>query len=346
MKRILVRAPNWIGDQIMAYPFYRTLRARYPGAWISVVCTEWVKDIQFKGSVDEVVVLPKRKGDSIFKTIWTLIAFSVFLRKKGPWDLGISLPNSFGAALMMVLAGVRIRRGYDADARGFLLQERLEFPQDSSTHRAQAYLGLLPGQAPDFEGQEYWHRSGEWSFDPYVHWPEIEPIEPPEGAYFIVAPGATADSRRWTSEQFADLIESLMARHGMKAVVVGGAAEKVIAGALFRRGVQIEDFTGKGWVAAHWKLFRGARFTVCNESGLAHVAALCGSRVQIVCGAADPRRTKPIGPGAVQVKVNPVECWPCERNLCKFDDHRKNACLKGIHPAHVLEEIESGFLES
>lgn len=346
MKRILVRAPNWIGDQIMAYPFYRELRARNPSAWIAVVCTEWVQDIQFRGFVDEVLVLPRRKGDSLFRTILTLIRFSSHLKKRGPWDLGISLPNSFGAALLFLLSGVATRRGYDADARGWLLQERLEFPRDSSTHRAQAYLGLLPGPVPPYEGQEFWHRSGEFSFDPYVHWPEVEPLEPPEGAYFILAPGATADSRRWTVEQFADLTESLMARHGLKAVVVGGSAEKEIAATLFRRGVQIEDYTGKGWVAAHWKLFRGARFTVCNESGLAHVAALCGSRVQIVCGAADPRRTRPIGPGAVQVKVNPLDCWPCERNLCRFEDSRKNRCLKGIHPAHVLEEIENGFLES
>lgn len=345
MKRILVRAPNWIGDQVMAYPFYKELRIRNPGAWIAVVCTEWVKDIQFKGCVDEVIVLPRRKADSLFTTVLTLFRFSRQLRGKGPWDLGITLPNSFGAALLFFLSGVRIRRGYDADARGFLLRERLPFPSDRSTHRAEAYLRLLPAPAANYPGEEYWHRSGEFAFDPYLHWPEIEPIEPPEGAYFIVAPGATADSRRWTPEQFADLIESLMARHGLKAVVVGGNAEREIAAQLFRRGVQIDDFTGRGWVAAHWKLFRGARFTVCNESGLAHVAALCGSRVQIVCGAADPRRTKPIGPGAVQVKVNPVDCWPCERNLCRFEDQRKNRCLKGIHPAHVLEEVESGFLD-
>ena len=347
MKRILVRAPNWIGDQIMAYPFYRQLRSAYPDAWIGVVCTEWVRDIQFRGLIDEVFVLPRGKTDSVVKTFFKLLRFSKKLRKKGPWDLGVSLPNSFGAALLLLLSGVKRRRGYIADARGFLLNEGIGFDPSSVTHRAQAYLGLLAREGGfEFEGQEYWTKSGETEFDPYVHWQEIEPIEPPDGAYFIIAPGSNADSRRWTASQFADLIELMIAKHQMRAVVVGGKAEKEIAAALFKRGITILDYTGRGWVAAHWKLFRNATFTVCNDSGLAHVAALCGSRVQLVWGAGDPKRTRPIGPGRVQIKVNPVDCWPCERNSCLYQGSRRNQCLKGIEPAAILGEVENGFIFS
>ena len=183
-------------------------------------------------------------------------------------------------------------------------------------------------------------------FDPIKYWPDIVPIEPPRVPYFVVAPGATADSRRWPIDRFSDFIETTIEKYGFKAIVVGGKAEKEIASQLFRRGVAIEDYTGRGWVAAHWKLFKEAKFTICNESGLAHVAALCGSNVQIVCGAADPRRTRPIGPGKVQVRINPVECWPCEKNVCTFQDERKNQCLMGISAPQVLEEVENGFLSS
>jgi ADP-heptose:LPS heptosyltransferase len=329
----------------MAFPFYHTLRQCYPNAWIGVVCTEWVKDIQFKGLVDEVFVLPKQRGEPLWKSVLNLWNFSKQVKSKGPWDLGISLPNSFGAALLLRLAGVKRRRGYVADARGFLLNEKMDFNHDSSVHRAQAYLNLLkPEGLPEFEGQEFWFKSGEFSFDPFTYWPEVVPLEPPEEPFFIVAPGATADSRRWTAEQFAGLISSVAPRHGLKVAVVGGSAEKAIAAELIHLGLPVIDYTGRGWVSAHWKLFKSARFTLCNESGLAHVAALCGSRVQIVCGAADPRRTKPIGPGAVQVKVNPVSCWPCEKNVCRFEGEQKNQCLKGIFPRHVEEEIENAFL--
>ncbi len=344
MKRILIRAPNWIGDQVLAFPFYRMLREHYPDAWIAVICTDWVKDIQFRTLVDEVLILPKRKEDNWFQALRKIWDFAKFIRHKGHWDLGISLPNSFGSALLLYLAGAVKRRGYLTDLRGLLLTEKLPWKPGHEIHRSQAYLNLLSIEGlPRFEARDYWENSLEKTFDPIRYWPDIVPIEPPKSPYFIVAPGATADSRRWTADQFVAFIKKASDVYGLKAVVVGGNAEKAIAAHFYKKGVPIEDFTGRGWVAAHWKLFRNARFTLCNESGLAHVAALCGSPIQIVCGAADPRRTKPIGPGAVQVKVNPIACWPCERNVCQFQDERKNQCLAGITPEDLFEEVKNGF---
>ena len=345
MKRILVRSPNWIGDQILAYPFYRLLRVAYPHAWIAVVCTEWVRDLQFKGLVDEVFVIPRKKDDSLWNSFQTIRSFAKRVKQNGPWDLSIALPNSFGAALLLFLAGAKKRRGYDTDARGFLLTQKIKWNPDPNHHRSQTYVNLLePEGKPSFSIRKYWEESGETTFDPIRYWPDIVPIEPPDEDYFLVAPGATAESRRWSVDQFSDLIEKIQEKHGFKAMIIGGKAERDIALQLMKRGLNVEDYTAKGWVSAHWRLFRQTQFTVCNESGLAHVAALCGSKVHIVCGAADPKRTQPIGPGKVQVTVNPVECWPCERNVCQFVDSRRIQCLKGISPEQVLQEIEVGFL--
>jgi len=343
MKRILVRAPNWIGDQILAYPFYRMLRDRHPKAWITVVCPESVQDIQFKGLIDEVLILPKKRSGQTLRSYWKLFRFARFLKRKGPWDLSILLPNSFGSALVFRLAGARARRGYIADARGFLLNEGIAF--DPSVHRSESYLRLLtPEGGAGFEAVDFWVKGPERDFDPYVRWPEAEAVEPPEDRYFIVAPGSNAEARRWDISRFAELMEELASRRRLLPVVVGGPRERALAEALKKRGIRFEDHTGKGTVASLWKLFQRAEFAVCNDSGLAHVAALCGCPVQIVWGAGDPKRTRPIGPAPVQLKIHPVECWPCERNGCRFEDERRNQCLKGIRPGHILEEIENGYL--
>jgi len=292
--------------------------------------------------VDEIFVLPKRKGDSLFKSAKVIFEFSRKIKAQGPWDLGLTLPNSFGSALILFLAHVQVKRGFDTDARGFLLNERVHWNPSHEIHRAQAYLNLLPeeGGAPDKTELKI------PDFDPIRDWPSSDPVEPPHDPYFIIAPGATAESRRWPAEKFADLITKMNSLYTLKAVVIGGTAEREIASFLLKKGIAIEDYTGRGSVASLWKIFRNAKFTVCNESGLAHVASLCGSKVQIVCGAADPRRTRPLGPGKVQVKFNPVECWPCEKNTCMFQDERRNQCLEGITAADILEEVESGFLSS
>ena len=345
MRRILVRAPNWIGDQILAYPFFRVLRERYPRAWISVVCSEWVKDIQFKGLVDEIFVLPRKRSEASFRSAWKLFRFARFLKSKGPWDLAITLPNSFGSALIFRLAGAKRRRGYIADARGFLLNEGIKFDPKVSLHRSNAYLRLLDleGASP-FEGVDFWVKGSESFFDPYVRWPEVQPFEVPDEPYFVIAPGSNAESRRWSTDSFGELIAKILLKRRLIPVIVGGKAEQVIAEDLRKRGLPILDFTGKGTVAAHWKLFKLASFAVCNDSGLAHVAALCGCPVQIVWGAGDPKRTHPIGPGKVRVSVNPVDCWPCERNTCALKGEKQNLCLKGITPAHILKEVDHDLL--
>lgn len=340
MKRILVRAPNWIGDQVMAYPFFAQLRKSYPQAWIGVVCTEWVKDIQFKGYVDELFILPKFGKKSLFNSLKSIRRIAAVLKEKGPWDMGILLPNSFGSALLFYLAGVTSIRGYLTDARGFFLTEKMEWNPDPNIHRADTYLRLLkPEGLLHSNAVEYLKK-----FDPVKHWPEVIPLDPPKERYVVIAPGATADSRRWSTEKFALLIKKINDQWGYRAVVVGGPAEKYIAEEFEKSELPIVNYVGKGSVSALWKVFQNAQFVVCNESGLAHIAALCGSKVQIICGAADPKRTKPIGPGPVHVLTNPsVSCWPCEKNVCQFQDERKNQCHQGISPGKVIDTISGGF---
>jgi len=340
MKRILVRAPNWIGDQVMAYPFFLQLKKSYPQAWIGVVCTEWVKDVQFRGLVDEVFVLPKFKKRSFINSYKSIRRVAEELKQKGPWDMGFLLPNSFGSALLFYLANVGIIRGYKTDLRGFFLQEKLNWNSDPSIHRADTYLNILKNQGDDFDpAKEYFSK-----FDPVRQWPEVVPFEVPRERYVVIAPGATANSRRWSTSKFSELVDQIHKKWGYRTVVVGGQAEKSIAEEFIKKGQPVIDFTGKGSVSSLWKIFQNSQFIVCNESGLAHVASLCGGRVQIICGAADPQRTKPAGPGPVQVLTNPsVSCWPCEKNVCQFQDNRKNQCHEGIQASQVIAKIEDEF---
>ncbi len=360
--RILVRAPNWIGDQVMAYPFFYFLRKRYPRATITSVCVPWVQDLQFRNLVDEVVVVqpPLAHERSLWSRFRSLERVSTELRRRGPWDLGISLPNSLGTAWTLWRAGVRQRRGYALEGRGLLLNDAREWPELRNPalqrHRVQAYVDLLAderGPAPDVRG--FWGTPPENELDPWTPgeldrfpaataWPGVEPLEPPEEPYWVLAPGATADSRRWTEDRFSALARRVAAETGWSGIIVGGPKEAPIASRLKEdRQARLRDWTARGPVTSLHQIFSNARFTVTNESGLAHVASLCGSPVQIVCGAADPRRTKPIGPGRVQVSVNAVECWPCEKNTCSQQGDRYLQCLKGIHERDVWDEISKGL---
>ena len=360
MKQILVRAPNWIGDQILAYPFFYYLRKAFPKAVITSACVEWVKEIQFKKQVDEVFVLPKSATASIKDRLAAVEEGARLLReKKIYYDLAISLPNSLSTAWFLYRSGAIRRRGYRGDGRRLFLNEALAWDPSPSRHRAQAFLDLLPEPyKPKLPASEFWGIlpdneldpgiPGELeNFDAALEWGSSQPremVEPPDEPYWVLAVGATAESRRWPISYFATLARLVSNELGWRGVIVGGAKEAPLAAQLGRDPtLKLRDYTAQGPVSGLWKVFKNAKFTVTNESGLAHIAALCGSFVQIVCGAADPRRTQPIGPGKVQVAINPVECWPCERNVCSQEGDRKLACLMGISPESVLEEIKRGL---
>jgi ADP-heptose:LPS heptosyltransferase len=107
--------------------------------------------------------------------------------------------------------------------------------------------------------------------------------------------------------------------------------------------LRLEDWTDRGSVSSCWPVFQNAKFTLSNDSGLAHLASLCGSPVQIAWGAGNPKRTEPIGPGRVQVIFNPVSCWPCERNICFQPGEARLQCVKGITSEALWKEIQSGI---
>ena len=351
-ERILVRAPNWVGDQVLAFPFFHYLRKAYPRARIASVCVPWVADLQFSDLVDEVHVLHPPAKASLLARFAAVTRDGRALGGKGRWDLAISLPNSFSAAWLLYLSGATARRGYRAEGRSWLFTDAEPWNPDPGIHRSQAFVNLIPAPLrPSRPTREFWgirpangldpDRPGELDrFEPARSWPGADPVEPPHGPYWVLAPGSKAESRRWPLENYARLARRVADSTGWKGVIVGSAAETGLAADLCEdRSLGLRDFTARGPVTALWRVFGGARFTVSNESGLAHVASLCGSPVHIVCGAADPMRTRPLGPGPVEVSVNAVECWPCERNTCYQPADKKIQCLRGITPEAVWDSV-------
>jgi ADP-heptose:LPS heptosyltransferase len=320
-----------------------------------------VSSVQFRGQVNQVIEVDQGKEeDSAFQKFSRLRASADAVRKQGPWDLGVALPNSFSAAILLKMAGAKEILGYRSDARSFLLTHKMPWNSDPNVHRADAYRNLLTALKPELRAGfqkkrafEFWETEEdevvtpfradifpadkEWTSTP--HFPDT--IRAP---YWVLAPGATADSRRWPTDRFLALAKKLRDTFGWQGVIVGGPAERRLAQEMIQdTELGLIDLTASCSVGELWKIFRNAQLTVCNESGLSHVASLSGSNVHVVCGAADPRRTRPIGPGRVTISMNPVDCWPCERNVCLHTGLRKNECLEGISVERVQHEIESRF---
>ena len=254
----------------------------------------------------------------------------------------------------MFRAGAKERVGYEGDGRGLLLTRKLSARWLEQNHRADSYLSLLPNRAA-IRATDFWGEEAENELDPPVpgviprfpaekEWHLEKAVEPPIEPYWVLAPGSNAESRRWPVESYLTLAHRISSETKLRGVVIGGPSEATLADRLCDdRTLRLKNLTAQGSAASYWKVFRNAKLTVANDSGLAHIAALCGSPVQVIWGAGDPKRTEPIGPGKVRVIFNPIDCWPCEKNQCQRTTGAKLECLKGLSPDLVWKEIQSGF---
>ena len=134
----------------------------------------------------------------------------------------------------------------------------------------------------------------------------------PAGAFALVVPGGSAHrpEKRWPAERFAALA-GLLAARGTTPVLIGGAAEDSILGAIAGQApdaVNLGGRTGLGQVAA---LARRAACAVGNDTGPMHIAAAVGCPAVVLFGAAsDPKRSAPRGEAVTVLRRVPLAGLP------------------------------------
>ena len=120
MPRILVVAPNWIGDALMAQPLLARLRSRTPGAQIDVLAPGWVAPVVRRmAEVDDVIAVPFRHKALQLGSRWKTARD---LKARG-YDEAIVLPNSWKSALLPFFAGIPVSTGYLGEFRYGLLND-------------------------------------------------------------------------------------------------------------------------------------------------------------------------------------------------------------------------------
>jgi heptosyltransferase-2 len=317
--RILIRAPNWVGDVVMSLPALRDVRRSFPAARIEVLARPWVAGLyRAVGEVDDVRASGGLRADA--RAI------------RGAFDLAVLLPNSFGTALAVWMAGIPERWGYATDGRGWLLTRRARVPP-GVCGRSQVYYyrAMLAGVGLDTESPPdaslgcpaAWARRGAELLGGAGPWLGLNP-----GAFFGTA-------KRWIPERYAAVGDLVARRTGARVAIVGGAAERplgeAIAGAMVTRPLVLCGDTSLGelvGVLSHLRAF------VTNDSGPMHLAAALGVPLVAVFGPTDWRETAPSGPRARLVRED-VECAPCLLRECPID-HR---CMRRVTVDRVAAEV-------
>ena len=334
--RVLVVAPNWLGDAVMSLPAIADVRRRFAASRLLVAARSSIASLfALVPGVDEVVTLHWRGRLLQRAPLQTDVE-----RLRGVADVAILRPNSFAAAWLARRAAIGERWGYAHDFRAPLLTRAVPRP-GASMHQGRYYqalvaaLGIPNGPLqPDVrvppaareQARELLIQAG-W-----------------DGRQLLVAIGAGAaygTAKRWLPSHFAQLIADLARDQGVRCVLVGSAADadtiRMIASDPAASASAPIDLAGRTTLEVLAGVLALASACVSNDSGAMHLAGAIGTPLTALFGPTRETETAPLtrAGGRADVLINPVWCRPCMLRECPID-HR---CMRGLQPARVLASV-------
>jgi heptosyltransferase-2 len=294
--RVVVRAPNWLGDAIMALPAIGAVRRTFPRSNVAVGALPSIAPLfeeQSSAAPDEVIALEPRTEAATLRN--------------GRFDLAILLPNSFRSAWVAKRAGIRHRWGLATSGRRWLLTRRVR-PLKGKVHQTARYLALMDGLG-------------------------ISGTDDPSTKLVGFAPGAAyGHAKRWPPNRVAQVIAKLN-EHGAACVLVGSAADRdagrEIESAL-PMSARVVNLIGRTDLRLLAGILERCQVFISNDSGAMHLAAALSVPVVAIFGPTDERVTAPLGNH--DILLEQVFCRPCMLRDCPID-HR---CMKRISADRVI----------
>lgn len=336
IRRVLVRAANWVGDAVMSTPLVAAVRGNFPSAEIALLAKPWVGPL-FEASpdVDRVMIYDAKERH---RGAAGKLRLAVELRRER-FDLAVLVQNAFEAALIPALAGVPLRLGYATDGRGPLLTHPVPMtPRHKRRHMIDYYLGILEGAGL---------RTGRRELRLPVAPAERAAAEARLRSLGVgsnrprigLAPGAAfGTAKQWPPERYGALARRIGEKwSGASVLVFGGPGDRDIGDRICADGgPHCRNLAGATNLREAVTLIERCDRFVTNDSGLMHVAAALDVPLIAVFGPTDHTTTYPASRSSRIVR-EPVPCAPCMKRECPLGHHR---CMREISPERVMGALE------
>lgn len=306
-----------VGNWALLRPAVAALRARWPGARLTVVTLEG--NLPLAEDLADRVLTVRAAG--LARTARDLACALVALRREAP-ELSVDFEQfATTGALLCRAAAIPQRVGFASGARGRdgLLTVRVPFRRDA--HAARSFRDLVEaagvpvgplvvgGLAPDERGRA--------EADGLVPNDEARPL-------VVLHPGSGDNfpGRRWSPNGFVAVGRHAAMRHGARVVVTGAAGERalveaVAAGAAPDAVAAAGVLSLRGLVA----LLARAAAVVSNDTGPVHLASALGRPVLALFGPNTPVLYGPLSAGSRALYAG-LPCSPC----LTVDNYRSSRC--------------------
>ena len=333
MGAVLIVAPSWVGDMVMAQSLFKVLRAQNAERAIDVLAPGWTLALlQRMPEVRAAIDMPLGHGQL---QLLTRRRLGISLRA-ACYEQAILLPNSFKSALVPYWARIPRRTGYVGELRQWLLTDCRTLDRQRLTQTVQRFVALglpngaeLKGPVPEpalqtdnENGRAALQRLG---------------LEVGQQPVLALCPGAEfGAAKKWPEAYYAEV-----ARHSLDKgwqVWLFGSANDVPVCAQINTlaGSGCEILAGQTRLEDAIDLLAMANFVITNDSGLMHVAAALQRPMVAIYGSSDPGFTPPLSETA-QIERLGLDCSPCFNRECPLG-HLD--CLNKLMPERIITAME------
>lgn len=316
--RIAVFRALMLGDMLCATPALRAVRFRWPDAQITLVGLPWTAALAERlTTVDDFVALPGYPG--LPEMPANVHALPVFLQamQQRHFDLALQLHGS-GAIVNTLVAsfGARCTAGFGDDSNWLPQEDReryLVWPQHG--HEIERLLALTDHLGCARQGLQLDFPLT--TADRAEAHDLLAPLH--AGASFaVIHAGSQLASRRWPVERFAVVAQRLQAL-GLQIVLTGGPGETALVGELQRllqgRALNLAGRTSLWTLGA---VVERARYVVCNDTGVSHIACALGRPSLVLSCGSDVHRWAPLDTDRHHVLWQDAPCRPCAFADCPY----------------------------
>ena len=331
MNRILIVAPAWVGDMVMAQSLFKLLKARGPKTVLDVIAPSWTLDLLARmPEVRRAIPLPLGHGQL---GIRARLRLGRDLRGER-YDQAIVLPNSWKSAIPVWAAKIPRRTGYVGEFRYALLNDTRMLNKKTHWRMVDRFNALARrrGETPPVAPAPHLVADAGGIERALQRLGIARPTQP----VLALCPGAEyGPAKRWPFAHFAEVAQHKLAQ-GWAVWLFGSDKDAEVAAKIDALAQhRCLNLAGRTSLGEAIDLMSLASAIVANDSGLMHVAAALERPLVAIFGSSDPTHTPPLRTSA-QILYKGLDCSPCFARECPLGHTN---CLVEIAPDAVLAAL-------
>ena len=333
MGAVLIVAPSWVGDMVMAQSLFMVLKAQDSERALDVLAPGWTRVLlERMPEVRAAIDMPLGHGEL---KLLTRRRLGIALRA-GHYQQAIVLPNSLKSALVPFWARIPLRSGYVGEMRQCLLNDCRRLDKQRLVMTVQRFIALAladgadlpePLPAPALITN---HENG------YAALQRLD-LDADKKPVLALCPGAEfGAAKKWPEAYYAEVAREWLAQ-GWQVWLFGSVNDASVCDSINAQAQgRCENLAGRTRLEDAIDLLAMASFVVSNDSGLMHIAAALQRPMVAVYGSSDPGFTPPLSETAMVARLG-LDCSPCFQRECPLGHLN---CLKELKPARILAAME------